>query len=318
MKAIRSILAIVALALSLSACSVFSGPGGIFSKGEKKSGADAQLEQKDSDAKTGKTGKTGKSDKKKHSSHKEASESRDDSRNEQKSSLAGHLDGEWVIVGVGESRLPQRDEMPYVYFEEKNDRFYASNGCNILNGDYRLGPDSKITFSSVLSTMMECGDDEWERAISAILKDGVSVRGRVEKKGAESYLYLDNRAGKRVMTLRKHNMEPLNGLWSVERIGREDVSGSGLDIFIDVAELKTHGNTGCNYFNGQIVIDPDMANSISFSHMGVTMRMCENSELERTYLVALEQTAAYSLVGKSLHLLNDRGQTVLVLKREQK
>lgn len=307
MKTIRSIIAISAMALALSGCSVFNGAGGIFGKSDKKDVSDAQVVENTT------------TEKRDHNTAAKPDGSRHESgADKHKSDLAGLLDGEWVITAIGDARLPQYDEMPYVNFEESAGRFYASNGCNILNGNYKLAADNKITFSGVLSTMKECGDDEFERAISNILKDGVNVKAGIEKKGVESYLYFDNRAGKRVMTLRKHNMEPLNGLWRVERIGRDDVKDSGLDIFIDVSELKTHGNTGCNYFNGEIVIDPSAPSAISFSQMAVTMRMCENSEVERAYLVALEETVSYSLVGNTLHFMNEKGHTVLVLKRQRK
>lgn len=302
------------MAVALSGCSVLSGVTDLFDKSEKKSGADAQIVENASSGTSGKKGKTQAG----NSKVKDEEPKKNEAAEAQPSTIAGLLDGEWVITAIGDARLPQRDEMPYVNFEEKTGRFYASNGCNVLNGNYKLGAGDKLTFGGVLSTMMECGNDEFERAISAILKDGVNVKVSVEKKGNESYLHFDNKAGKRVMTLRKHNMEPLNGLWQVERIGREDVKDSGLDIFVDVNELKTHGNTGCNYFNGEIVIDPSMPNSISFTQMAVTMRMCENAEQERAFLVALEETVSYSMSGNVLRLLNDRGQTVLTLNRVEK
>lgn len=229
--------------------------------------------------------------------------------------LAGKLNGEWVIVEAGKYKISREDDMPYINFSESDGKFYASNGCNIVNGNFLFGGVDKITFSNVISTRMYCPDVKFDSAINAVLADGVTVTASVETKGNEAYLYLSDNAGSRLMTLRKHNLEALNGQWKFTRLEGKAVDVEGVDIFFDVPEQKVHGNTGCNYFNGSISIDPQKPNSISFSQMAVTMRMCENSDTERKMLVALEETSTYSVNGKTLHLYNDKGQEVASLSR---
>lgn len=231
------------------------------------------------------------------------------------SELKGKIDGEWIIVKCGEAQIVRDTEMPYIYFEEKDNRFYASNGCNTLNGFYSLAGNA-IGFANVLSTMQDCPDVPFTGQISRVLADGVKLTATYEHKGDESYLYLSQNSGKPLLTLRRHNMEPLTGQWEVEKIDDAPIDDPEVNIFIDIAELKVHGNSGCNYFNGAILIDPLYPNSISFSQMGVTRKMCPNMDVERTFLVALEQTQSYKLTDKdTLKLVNDQGKTVLVLKR---
>ena len=50
--------------------------------------------------------------------------------------------------------------------------------------------------------------------------------------------------------------------------------------------------------------------------MGVTGRLCENSEFETAMLVALEQVSTYSLSGDNLELLDLSGRKLMTLHRD--
>lgn len=231
------------------------------------------------------------------------------------SNIAGQLDGEWVIVKVGKNAIVKDENMPYVNFTESDGRFYASNGCNVLNGSFTLSGSSEITFDHVLSTLMACDDNQFESAINKVLCDGVKVKVELSKKGQESFLTLKSHSGNTLMVLRRHNMEVLNGQWQIKRIDQMDVDDPEVNIFLDIPELRVHGNTGCNYFNGSIMIDPEKESSISFSQMAVTMRLCHNSDIEIALLVALEQTSHYKLDHDTLYFLDNEGKTLVKLQR---
>jgi len=86
--------------------------------------------------------------------------------------------------------------------------------------------------------------------------------------------------------------------------------------FLDIAELKIHGNTGCNYFNGEIYIYPNKANAIDFSKMGVTRMACPKTAQETAMLVALEQTQTVVKSDKGhAILLDSTGKEVMKLKK---
>lgn len=228
------------------------------------------------------------------------------------------VSGEWTIIRAGDKDIHLDEGMPYLIFSDEGDRFYACNGCNYLNGDYTYdASNGEITFANVVSTMAECPHIDFETAISVVLNEGVSVRSKIKEEGRETYMTLSSNSGDKLMTLRRHNLEMVNGQWDVISIGGENIDSNELNIFLDVPELKIHGNTGCNFFNGSIEIDPEQPSAIAFTQMGVTMRMCENSGLERRMLVALEETTAYSLSGDTLELKNASGKTVLKLERAE-
>lgn len=232
--------------------------------------------------------------------------------------LAKKIDGEWVIIEAGKYKISQDEDMPYLNFESTKGNFYSSNGCNILNGKFEVRGENVIAFSNVLSTMMACPHIKYEAAINSVIMDGSSVMAFFENKGSESYLTFKSSSGTKLMVLRRNNMEKLNGQWVAEEIGDVNVKEANMDIFIDVAELTVHGNTGCNFFNGDIIIDPAKENSIQFQSMAVTMRLCPNSDYERIFLIALEETDSYELDGSSTLWFNDsKGHKVMKLTRSK-
>lgn len=233
-------------------------------------------------------------------------------------SVHSPLDGRWTIIEAGGKKIIQDEEMPYLIFSDEEDRFYASNGCNIINGDYVYkAEDNTVEFDNVLATMALCPDVKYQQDISVVLNNGVSVKTEIEHKGLESYLYLKSKASDLLLTLRRNNMDVLSGQWLVKKIESDLINNEGMNVFIDIPLLSIHGNTGCNYFNGKIDVDPFNASAISFTQMGVTMRLCENEDLERKMLVALEQVASYRLKNQnSLELLNDDGKCLMELARD--
>lgn len=237
-----------------------------------------------------------------------------------RSRLYGRLSGEWTIVKAGKTSVPFEEEMPYLIFNEKQWEFYASNGCNILNGTFVYTGEKNIRFESVLSTMKYCPDVPYEAEINTVLSDDNTVTAKIEQSGRETYLNLLNADGQTVLRLRRHNLDFLNGQWNVRKIGNSDVSDAGVSIFFDVPELKVHGNSGCNYFNGALEIDPYRTSSISFKNMAVTMRACPNLDIETKFLVALEQVSQVKNSGSNqVYLVDRQGHTVLTLiKAEDK
>lgn len=226
------------------------------------------------------------------------------------------LNGEWMIKAVGSTAINVEENYPYIHFVSADNAFYASNGCNVLNGVFTVADGNKMTFHNVLSTMKYCPDTPFEQKINAVLADENTVSLRYESIAGEGYLYLNNARGQRVMTLRKPGMDFLNGNWRVVEINNEDIDNPEMTIFFDIEERRVHGNTGCNYFNGEIFLDPVNANSLSLSKMGVTRRMCPNADDERKLLVALEDIAIAISGDDSTALLTDAsGHTAVKLVR---
>ncbi len=223
--------------------------------------------------------------------------------------------GEWTIYSV-DGRNITGDERPYITFDDKNHRFYGSNGCNTINGDYTID-GNKLTLSNVISTMRACPDAPFETAINLAL-DKVSTFA-ITRTGNESYMSLINRTGRTVLVLRKHNLDYLNGSWRVAEIQGKSVNPDlhpELQLVIDIPELRIHGNTGCNIVNGNLLIDPDKTDAMQFTDMATTRMACPDGALETEFLLAMEAVDRARPDGSNkVILMDERGKRVIVLQR---
>ena len=283
-KSLIRIAACVAAVSALSSCSVLGG---------KKSGAITPQQKENSAAQT----------------------TQQNNSNKSNAMTVKDIAGDWFITSVGSKVIRQDEDMPHINFVPSEGRFYGSNGCNVLNGDYKAS-GNKITFDHVLSTMKYCANVNYDTEINAVIGDGKTVTYSLKNIGNETYMYIHDAAGKALLTLTRHNMQFINGNWQVVAINGKEINDEEANIFFDVAEMKVHGNTGCNYFNGSIYIDPAAANSISFSGMGVTSMACHKGDQERNMLVALEEaTTVVKGSDDTILLVDNSGKQVLKLKR---
>ncbi|MFG6381730.1 MAG: META domain-containing protein [Muribaculum sp.] len=226
-----------------------------------------------------------------------------------------NLGGEWTIYTVGGNKVTGENR-PYINFSMDDHRIYGSNGCNIINGDFATPSGTSLKISNVISTMMACPDAKFEQAINKGL-DAVRSYSLV-KKGHEFYLDLKNSNGVTVMTLRKHNMDFLNGTWEVKSINGKEYNNPDMEMVIDIQEQKLHGNSGCNIMNGSLSINPDKSNSIQFLDIATTRMMCPeaNMKAETALLVALE-SVEYAKKGKNdTVIMSDKNdQPIIILKK---
>lgn len=235
-------------------------------------------------------------------------------KNEVEPILVKDLDGEWIISQVGDTKIEREENYPYIHFVSADGTFYASNGCNILNGSYMCLSNETITFANVLATMKYCADTPFDTMINAVFADGKYWTFVFDVRDHEPYLYLKNAKGENEMILHKPGLDFMNGDWRVEKIGDEKFEDSDMTIFFDVEARKVHGNTGCNSFNGEIYVDPQNKQCFSLSNMAVTMRMCPNIDQQSKFLVALEKTVKAKYVKKGeIELRDDEGKATVKL-----
>lgn len=226
------------------------------------------------------------------------------------------INGEWTIIEINAQKI-EGEERPYLYFETEHNRFYGSNGCNTLNGDFLL-EENKLTFGNVISTQKACHDAPYEYQINYALSQ--SATHAIERKGNEHYLSILDANGTKILVLRKHNMDYLNGHWQVTKIDGKKCDDKEVQLVIDIPELKLHGNTGCNIVNGQLYIDPDKENSIQFQQLITTRRACPNQSQETSLLVALEETESAKCTENDdiIIFYSKKGNEVLRLKKIEK
>lgn len=233
------------------------------------------------------------------------------------------LYGEWTAMNVGGEAV-RGDERPYIVFDTiASDpglaKFYASNGCNIINGIVSITAKGQMTKASdYLSTMKYCPEAVYEVGVSMVLDNIGSYK--IEKIGNEYMLYLNSKDKKQTMVLRRSDLSWLNGAWRVSRLG--DVvldEDAGLKMVIDIPEGKLHGNTGCNIMNGTVKCNPDIQHSISFGNISTTRMACPDMAREQEFVNALSRVASANASDGTDHadLRDARGTLLMELTRIQ-
>lgn len=226
---------------------------------------------------------------------------------------ANDIAGEWNVFSVGGKKVTG-EKRPYINFNLEDHRIYGSNGCNIINGDFTAKDDSSIHIENMISTMMACPDAPFEADINLALDNARYFN--ISKQGHEYYIVLLDNTRKSIMTLRRHNMDFLNGSWKIEEINGHDNNNEDVQMVIDIFEQRVHGNTGCNILNGSLLIDPDKSNSIQFSNLATTRMMCPDMKTETAFLVALE-SVEFAKKGKNntVVMTDKNNKPMLLLKR---
>ena len=214
------------------------------------------------------------------------------------------LNGEWTIYSV-RGNLVSGEERPYVTFDLPVGRFYGNNGCNYVNGDVTVGPNRAIKLTNMISTMKMCQDDSFQYLINLALADVVSFASRQERH--ETFLDMADASGRTVLVLRRHNMDFLNGAWKVTELnGTPLIQEDDATMTFDTDDLKIHGTTGCNIFNGELFIDPDKTTSLQILKLATTRMACPPDSRETEFLLALESVETAKPDGKDTIALYDQ------------
>lgn len=235
------------------------------------------------------------------------------------------LYGEWMVYKVG-NQLVKGSERPYVIFDGENTtdipnviKLYANNGCNSINGTYKVSAGGQMQpATDFISTLRMCPDAPYEMGMTLALNN---VRKyTLDKLGNDYILDMKGANDSTLMVLRKYDLNFINGAWAVTSInGQKVAENSGINLVIDTPEQKIHGNVGCNTMNGEIVINPDMQNSIGFKNMITTRMTCPEIATEQALLQALINVSTVSpfddMAGANLK--DEAGNTIIVLKRIQ-
>lgn len=231
---------------------------------------------------------------------------------------AESLAGRWIISSVGTTQVRgYEDEWPYVEFSIAEGRFYGSDACNVINGDFTVSPGQQLAFSQVATTMRLCPDDTLAVPIARAIDSTRSFS--IARKGGTEILSLHNDKHLTVMTLRNPDILFLNGPWQVVAIGNDRISNPDVRLVFDVAEGLVHGNTGCNLLNGSITQDPQVTSSVQFSDLATTRMACPPGDnTEQQLLIALEETATARRAdgdADKVELLSPSGKVLVTLRR---
>lgn len=161
---------------------------------------------------------------------------------------------------------------------------------------------------------MMCADMTSERIVMDMLN-----KAKGYKFNGKSELQLTDAQGNVVALLQKRNGKMsesgLQGEWKILSADGMPAAGESTPtIWFDTEENLTHGNAGCNTFNGEYTVGKDHA--LRFGTMAVTMRMCDDMEFEQKFLQVLDQVATFGkLPNGNAGLFDENGRLLIELAR---
>lgn len=231
-----------------------------------------------------------------------------------KQATIADLGGEWVITSADGNTL-NAETTPFIGINAADGTVYGSTGCNNLVGtlDKNQKPGT-VDFSQLGSTRMMCADMTSERIVMDMIN-----KAKGYKFNGKSELQLTDAQGNVVALLQKRNGKmsesSLQGEWKILSADGMPASGeSAPTIWFDTEENLTHGNAGCNTFNGEYTVGKDQA--LRFGTMAVTMRMCDDMEFEQKFLQVLDQVATFGkLPNGNAGLFDENGRLLIELAR---
>lgn len=118
---------------------------------------------------------------------------------------------------------------------------------------------------------------------------------------------------------KKTSVEALEGKWAIIEVGGEKIEQERMpSIEFNMAELKVHGNTGCNSFSTVAETYPDDASRISLKPATATMMACLDMEVETKIFRAFGEVHSIA-PGESatqMLVLSKDGEVLLVLSKQ--
>lgn len=228
-------------------------------------------------------------------------------------SLAGH----WYIKTVGSITLRsiEDEEWPFVEFVPDEARFYGNDGCNLINGSYKTASGHTLELSNIATTMKMCAGDSLAYPIANALNETAGYSTSSGPDGS-TILSLRNAADRTVMTLRKSDIDFLNGAWQVVAVNGKEIHVEDARLVFDVDANSVTGNAGCNRLRGEIARNPQVSSSVQFSNLATTRMTCPDIETESALLIALETvTTARRGANDTVDLLDAGGHCVVRLSR---
>lgn len=233
---------------------------------------------------------------------------------------AKSINGHWYIATVGTHTLHgiEDDQWPYLDFVDTEARFYGNDGCNIINGSYRIGPMQTLALSNVATSMRLCPDDSLSYPIANALNSTASYSIAMRNDGTR-ILSLHNDKNFTVMTLRMSDIDFINGPWQVVGINGNAVNAPDARLIFDVAEETVSGCAGCNRLMGKISRNPQVNASLQLSDLVTTRMTCPDIATESALLIALEEvTSAKPGKDNTVILLDADGKPAVTLKKLNK
>ncbi|WP_164112896.1 MULTISPECIES: META domain-containing protein [Sphingobacterium] len=218
----------------------------------------------------------------------------------------GFYNTTWKLIELNGKPVPDQvnGKEPFMCFDQKENRYTASGGCNGIGGTFEL-KSNKIKFSQGMSTMMACPDMSVEQGIGQMLSkvDNFTLK--------DSMLFLNqgkSSLAKMTVSQTADKKSSLKGTWELDYVLNPNETfqvlypGAKPTITFEPAEHKVNGNNSCNNFFGSYTTGE--ANRIRFESLGSTRKFCPGNG-ESVFMKSMERVSRYSISENTLTLISD-------------
>lgn len=225
--------------------------------------------------------------------------------------------GEWSITqALGTDIIVNGENHPKLSLAQVSGnpdmlRVIGYNGCNHINGDWKINGAKITPAGEFISSLMACPDAPYENVVNRAINSVASYK-IVDPDNLE----LLSSGGDVVMKLRQRNLSFLNGAWRVVALHGEPITAN-VRIVIDVDDCKIHGEAGCNVLNGDVVVNLDKGDGLEFKNLATSRMTCPDIQTEHEFLLALEEvdTAVRGATSSEALMKDDKGAVVITLER---
>ncbi len=210
----------------------------------------------------------------------------------------------WQLIELRGNEVDEKinDRMPFIQFNEEDNRYSAAAGCNGLGGEFMLKDNNRIEFSRGMSTLMACENMEVETELAKVLEqaDNYTIEGGILSLNKARVAPLA-----RFKRVDENDQHALNGTWELDYISGPRIAFDGLfpnrkpEITFNLPEKKATGNGGCNNFNTTFTIN---GNHIKFNYP-VSTRMACPGDGEATFFKTLQTVTKYSITDSMLNMI---------------
>ena len=204
---------------------------------------------------------------------------------------AGSLVGVWTVQDKYDS-----PEQPFVAFVQDN-TWIASDGCNRVEGTWKVDGNGVMTTTAGPSTLMAC--EGAQLPLSVTLADHVSING--------DYLTIDSSNSTTSTTLIRATDPSVGpqgwpiGYWTETR--------TSTSPFLSISADRTFsGSDGCNRLTGTWAPAPGSSQSITFSAVASTMMFCDGVD------TWLSQASTATVQGDVMTVSSAAGKVIGQLK----
>lgn len=226
-----------------------------------------------------------------------------------KNTVVGFYDTKWKLTELNGKSVPDKvnGKEPFMSFDQTQNRYTASGGCNGLGGTFELKSNRKIKFSQGMSTMMACPDMSVEQGIGQMLSkvDNITL--------TDGLLILNQGTtalAKMTSTPKSSNHVTLEGTWELDYVlnTTSDETFQALyptqkpTITFNTADSKVNGNSSCNNFFGRYTTSEGQ--HIKFGALGMTRKFCPGNG-EAVFMNNIEKVTRYSINDNTLTFISD-------------